>query len=374
MKKILFITGTRADFGKLKPLMLELEHSKAFECHIFATGMHTLSKHGQTFDEIRKTGFKHLFTYINQDSSCNTSMDITLSNTIEGISRYIHEFPMDMILVHGDRVETLAGAIVGALNNILVAHIEGGELSGTIDGVIRHAVSKLSHLHFVSNINAKERLIQMGECKESIFVIGSPDIDLMISNTLPDLNKVKRRYRIPFEKFGIFIYHPVTTELDNLERHMQNIIGALEELPLNFVIIYPNNDMGSGIIFKSIKPLENKIKYKVFPSLRFEYFLTLLKNAYVIIGNSSVGIRESPVFGVPSINIGTRQEKRTISSAIINVNPDKQEIITAFNNLPNNLIPTYPFGKGNSTERFMKIIKKKGTWKTSYQKQFQDLM
>jgi len=372
-KKILFITGTRADFGKLSPLMQKIENSEDFECFVFATGMHTLSRYGLTYNEIRKTGFKNIFTYINQDASCNISMDIILSNTIEGISRYIHEFPIDMIVVHGDRVEALAGAIVGALNNVLVVHIEGGELSGTVDELIRHAVSKLSHLHFVSNEDAKKRLIQMGEIDDSVFVIGSPDIDVMLSNSLPSLEKVKRRYEIAFSNYGVFIYHPVTTEIDVLESHINTVIDALEKIEMDFVVIFPNNDMGSEIIFKALKRLENNPKYKIFPSLRFEFFLTLLKNAYVVIGNSSAGIREAPVFGVPTINIGTRQNNRFLSPSIINVNADEKSIINAFNNLPVGHKPSYHFGDGNSAELFMKIINEGGIWKTSSQKQFQDL-
>jgi len=372
-KKILFITGTRADFGKLKPLMLKIENSKDFECFIFATGMHTLSRYGLTYDEIRKTGFKNIFMYINQDASCNISMDIILSNTIEGISRYIHEFRPDMIVVHGDRVEALAGAIVGALNNVLVAHIEGGELSGTIDELIRHAVSKLAHLHFVSNEEAKKRLIQMGEIGDSVFIIGSPDIDIMLSDTLPSLEQVKQRYEINFERYGIFIYHPVTTEIDVLESNINTVIDALEEIEINLVIISPNSDRGSEIIFKAYKRLENNPKYKIFPSLRFEFFLTLLKNAYVIIGNSSAGIREAPVFGIPTINIGTRQKNRFLSPSIINVDADEEAIIHAFNNLPLRHKPSYHFGDGNSAEKFMEIIDNGGVWKTPCQKQFQDL-
>jgi len=372
-KKILFITGTRADFGKLKPLMLKIENSEDFECFIFATGMHTLSRYGLTYDEITKTGFKNIFTYINQDASCNISMDIILSNTIEGISRYIHEFPPDMIIVHGDRVEALAGAIVGALNNVLVAHIEGGELSGTVDELIRHAVSKLAHLHFVSNEDAKKRLIQMGEIEDSVFVIGSPDIDVMLSDSLPSLENVKRRYEINFDRYGILIYHPVTTEIDVLESHINTVIDALEKIEMNFVVLYPNNDMGSEIIFKALKRIENNPKFKIFPSLRFEFFLSLLKNAQVIIGNSSAGIREAPVFGVPSINIGTRQDLRFLTPSIININADEEVIRHAFNNLPLRYKPSYHFGDGNSAEMFINIICTEQIWMTHRQKQFRDL-
>ena len=149
IRKILFLTGTRADFGKLKPLMQIVEASSQFDLHVFVTGMHTLSRYGFTQEEVRKAGFKRIITYNNQ--VLREPMDLILANTINGLSRYVHETRPDMIIVHGDRVETLAGVIIGAISNILVAHIEGGERSGTIDEVIRHAVSKLSHLHFVAN-------------------------------------------------------------------------------------------------------------------------------------------------------------------------------------------------------------------------------
>ena len=153
-KKIVFLTATRADFGKLKPLIRKIENSKFFECNIFATGMHALSKYGNTIREIKKERYKNIYAYINQNDT--DKMDIILSNTILGFSHYISELCPDMIVVHGDRIEALAGAIVGSLNNILVSHIEGGEISGTIDETLRHAITKLSHIHFVSNVKAKK--------------------------------------------------------------------------------------------------------------------------------------------------------------------------------------------------------------------------
>ena len=148
-RKIVFLTGTRADFGKLKPLMDKIEKSEIFDCHIFITGMHTLKKYGNTYQEVMKCNYKNTLVYENQKSS--NEQDVILANTIYGFSEYIKNLQPDMIIVHGDRVEALGGAIVGSLNNILVSHIEGGEISGTVDELIRHAVSKLSHIHFVAN-------------------------------------------------------------------------------------------------------------------------------------------------------------------------------------------------------------------------------
>ena len=187
-----------------------------------------LARYGSTVKEIQLAGFQHIYSYINQDGSVNSQMDLVLANTIQGLGHYIREFSPDLIVVHGDRIEALAGAITGVISNILVAHIEGGEVSGTMDELIRHAVTKLSHFHFVSNNQARKRLVQMGEAPDSIFVIGSPDIDIMLSENLPELSEVKRRYEINFPEYAIFIYHPVTTELHLLHENITTVTAALE--------------------------------------------------------------------------------------------------------------------------------------------------
>jgi len=327
-KKIIFLTGTRADFGKMRSIILELQNGKKFDVEVFATGMHLLRSYGLSVKEIKKVGIKKIYTFLNQkDKSYNRKMDITLSKTVNGFSEFINRKKPDLIVVHGDRLEALAGAIVGAFNNILTAHIEGGELSGTIDNSIRHAVSKLSHLHFVSNSLYKKRLIQLGEAKKSIFVIGSPDIDIMVSKKLPTMSKVKRQYNINFSEYSILIFHPVTTELKETPRQTKIILNAIKASKKNFVVIYPNNDPGSKIIINQYKKLKKNKRLKIFKTMRLTYFLTLLKNTNCIIGNSSAGIREAPFYGVPAINIGTRQNNRFRYRSVINIRFNKNLIL-----------------------------------------------
>jgi len=372
IKHILFLTGTRADFGKIKSLLNILEADPKFSVHIFITGMHMHRLYGETYMEVEACGYKNIYKYINQTSE--TTMDLTLSKTIEGLSSYVKEFPVNMIVVHGDRVETLAGAIVGSLNNILVAHIEGGEVSGTIDDLIRHAVSKMSHIHFVSNDDAKRRLIQLGESTNTVFNIGSPDMDVMFSNTLPALKEVKKRYEIEFDNYGIVMYHPVTTEYEITDINAKNFVDALLEDKRNYVVIYPNNDLGSNYILKEYRRLEQNKRFRIFPSIRFEYFLTLLKNSSFVIGNSSAGIREAPAYGIPSINIGSRQNNRVLAPSIINCNDDKNAILKSINTI-GNLKPKKVklFGKGTSDVEFHKILSQQDIWGISKQKQFNDI-
>ncbi len=368
-RKIVFLTGTRADFGKLKPLINILQENEHFEIHLFATGMHMDSRYGYTVKEIEACGYQNIFKYINHDTE--TLMDVTLARTIFGFSQFVQLIKPDLIVVHGDRIETLAGASVGALNNVLIAHIEGGEVSGTVDELIRHAVSKLSHTHFVSNEDAKNRLQQMGEIDASVFVIGSPDMDVMLSEGLPCLEEVKEHYDIPFERYAISLFHPVTTEIEQLREQAVDYFTALKNSGLNYIIIYPSNDKGSEIILNEINGLHSNQNFKVYPSLRFEYFLTLLKNAQFIIGNSSAGIREAPYYGVPTVNIGSRQNRRSSNGDIINSDNTiaslEQSIKKA---LYIDIRPKRLFGYGNSAEKFLEIIKRKSFWQISKQKTF----
>jgi len=370
MKKILFLTGTRADFGKIKSLISILDTHPDFEVFVFVTGMHLQQEYGYTLIEIERCNFKNVHTFENHTHE--TTMDLTLAKTIEGLSSYCKQVTPDMIVIHGDRVETLAGAIVGSLNNILVAHIEGGELSGTVDELIRHSVSKLSHIHFVSNETAEKRLIQMGEIKSSIFTIGSPDIDIMFSDDLPSLETVYQYYQIPFENYAIVMFHPVTTEASAMQQYAEDFVDSLLEDYHNYIVIYPNNDLGSKCIIAAFQKLKENPRFRVFPSLRFEYFLTLLKNAQFIIGNSSAGIREAPYYGIPIINIGSRQQNRALHAEIINVGYDKKSIQYALQIIHNQKKKAYQndFGKGNSTYLFLKFIENNDIWKIKHQKQF----
>ncbi len=374
-KKIVFLTGTRADFGKLKSLISILNNDAHFEVHLFVTGMHLDKKYGYTVHEIEKCGYPNIFKFENHDAA--GLMDMTLAKTIVGFSEYARALNPDLIIVHGDRIEALAGASVGALNNFLVAHIEGGELSGTVDELIRHAVSKLSHVHFVANENARQRLIQMGEIASHVFVTGSPDLDVMLSPGLPSLEEAKEHYNIHFEKYAISMFHPVTTEIENLKEQAENYFNALDQSNFNYILIYPNNDKGADIILQQItKRIEAK-NYLIFPSLRFEYFLSLLKNAQFIVGNSSAGIREAHYYGVPAINVGSRQTGRSNHDSVMHTGNTTKEILHALQNIDQTFVTPsidFEFGTGNSADLFLETLLREDFWQTSPQKLFADIV
>ena len=270
-------------------------------------------------------------------------MDKALAKTISGFSDFVTDLKPDLIIVHGDRVEALAGAVVGSLNNILVAHIEGGEVSGTVDELIRHAVSKMSHAHFVTDSKAKDRLIQLGERPDTIFVIGSPDLDMMNAKCMPELELVKEYYGIAFSDYAIALFHPVTTEYSSTAVRARDFVSALIASEMNFVVIYPNNDLGSNEILSEYSRFEGNQRFKVLPSMRFEYFLTLMKNCQFIIGNSSAGLKEAPTLGVPTIDVGTRQLNRVRLNSIINVDCTMESLLVAINDLKGSKTQLVPF-------------------------------
>lgn len=372
-RRIVFLTGTRADFGKLKPLIERVERSSDLECAVFVTGMHLMEQHGRSVIEVEKQGYSEVYCFINQ--IVGEPMDQVLANTVSGLSRYLNERPCDLIVVHGDRVETLAGAIVGSFNNIRVAHVEGGEVSGTIDELIRHSVSKLAHVHFVANEVARKRLLQMGERDGSIHVIGSPDIDVMLSDRLPGLEAARSRYDIAFPDYAISLFHPVTTETADMASIADDYFAALVASDLNYIVVYPNNDTGSAEIINAMKRHAVGDRFRVFKSIRFEFFLTLMKHAKFIVGNSSAAVREAPVYGVPSVLVGTRQHRRSDAPSIVPAGYGRDALAAAIRkaiDLPP-FAPHLEFGDGGSADRFMQCLAGGAVWSTPVQKAFVDL-
>lgn len=372
-KKILFVTSTRADYGKIKSLIIKIQKNKKFLSKVFVTGMHNLKLYGKTIGELKMDKISGLVVHNNQNKF--SKMDEILINTIRGFSPVLKKFKPDLVIIHGDRTEPLACALSALLNNFNVVHIEGGEVSGTVDEMLRHAISKISHIHLVSNKIAKKRLIQMGENKKNIFTVGSPDVDMILGKNLPNLYKVKKRYEIIFNNYAIGILHPITTNLKNLKKETKIFLNSLVKSDLNYILIYPNNDHGSDIILKEITRFKNYKKFKIFPSIRFEYYLTLLKHSKFIIGNSSSGIIEAPYYGVSTLNLGDRQKNRLKTKLIKNVNFVEKKILKSIKFVKNRKIKKRKFfGDGKSAEKIMKLFLSNKIWNISNQKNFIDII
>ncbi len=375
-RQLWFLTGTRADFGKLKPLIVAADARPDVDVTVVATGMHLLDRYGFTVLEVRRLPESiRVREFANQAEGAG--MDAVLADTITALGGLVadEEVP-DLLVVHGDRVEALAGASFGALRRIPVAHVEGGERSGTIDGILRHAISKLSHLHLVANDEAARRVEQLGEDPSTIRVIGSPDIDAMLSDDLPSLDEVRRAYEIGFDRYAVVLFHGVTTEpTEVVGATARALIDAVRAAGLPAVVIYPNNDPGSEAILDVYGELADDADLRIFPSVRFEAFLTLLHHAEVVVGNSSAGIREAPLYGVPTVNIGTRQRDRFHHASILSCGGTREEISAALDAaLAIERVPAGGhFGGGDSADRFAALLAEPATWDIDLDKRFLDL-
>src|SRR5450756_9205 len=213
----------------------------------------------------------------------------------------------------------------------------------------------------------------MGEDPAAVQVIGSPDIDVMLSDRLPSLDEAKRRYEIGFDEYLIFMYHPVTTEEDEDGARVRTVLNAVAESGIPVVAIYPNNDPGSESIIRELRQFETHPSFRVLPSLRFEHFLVLLRNAKAIVGNSSAGVREAPVYGTPTVNVGTRQARRFSHESIIDVPEEHSAIANALRSISRRYEPTLHFGDGHSAIRFLEQLRRESLWRTECQKQFRDV-
>ncbi|MBO9477023.1 UDP-N-acetylglucosamine 2-epimerase (hydrolyzing) [Shimia sp. R11_0] len=367
---LLFLTGTRADFGKLEPLAIAARDA-GFDVTFFITGMHMLARYGMTKLEVHRMPGVTKHEFLNQRPG--DPQDIILAKTVVGFSDYVTETRPDMVVVHGDRIEALAGALVAATNYIPCAHIEGGEVSGTIDEIYRHCNTKLSSHHFVSSDAAKKRVMAMGEPEGAIHVIGSPELDFHAGPSGVTLEEVKAHYDIPFDDFGLVTFHPVTSEQATMGAQAQALFAELEASGKNYVVIAPNNDPGSEDIFKVLSQLP-KDRFRQFPSMRFNHFSELMKNAACMIGNSSAGVREAPFLGLPSLDVGTRQTNRAQAGSVYSCAAEDSAAIQAFlqNQWGTPHQPHTGFGEGRSADRFVDLLNSDTFWTQGLQKAFQD--
>ncbi len=369
-RSILFVTGTRADFGKLEPLAIaarDAGHTVSF----WVTGMHMLDRYGLTKNEVARTQGVTVHEYLNQRPG--DPQDHVLAKTVTGFSDFIAEVRPDLVVIHGDRIEALACALVAATNYIRSAHIEGGEVSGTIDEIFRHCNSKLASHHFVSSDAAKKRVMAMGEPAEEIYVIGSPELDFHSNASGVSIDEVRAHYDLPSGEYGIVVFHPVTSEADTMGQQARDLFAALDASGKAFVVIAPNNDPGSDDIFAVLNALPTE-RFRILPSMRFAHFSELMKNAAVMVGNSSAGVREAPFLGTPSLDVGTRQTNRAEAPSLFALQAADSAGISAFLNAEwgKRYARHDAFGQGDAAARFADIVSDDAFWHGTLQKRFHD--
>ncbi|MDM7950130.1 UDP-N-acetylglucosamine 2-epimerase [Hydrogenophaga sp.] len=367
-KRLLFVTGTRADYGKLEPLAVAAQQA-GFVISFFITGMHMMRRYGETRLEVKRFPKAEFFEFVNQREG--DAQEFILSKTLLGFSDFVHEHRPDLVVIHGDRVEALAASIVCAMKYIPSAHIEGGEVSGTIDESIRHCNTKLCATHFVSSEAARARVLALGEAPDSVYNIGSPELDTHARPSGVTIDEVKRRYDIPFDDYGIVIFHPVTSEADSMGAQARALFDRLLASGKYFVVILPNNDPGTESIFAVLETLP-KDRFRLIPSMRFNYFSELMKHAAVLVGNSSAGVREAPFLGLPSLDVGTRQNNRASAPSIAAASAFDVDAIDRFlaEQWGCSHTSDQSFGGGDTAQRFVEILREHSYWQRPAQKVF----
>jgi GDP/UDP-N,N'-diacetylbacillosamine 2-epimerase (hydrolysing) len=331
-RKILYVTGTRADFGLLRPTLETLHADSRFDLGIAVTGMHLSERFGATVGEIEQSGLQivaHIPVDIDEDSGL--AMALATSRAIDGLARLFAGEPPDIVLVLGDRLEMLAAAVAAICFECVVVHVHGGERSGTIDESIRHAISKLAHYHLVATEGSRERLLRMGEDDWRIEVVGAPGLVGIERIGLPARSELCARHGLAVDRpFAIMLFHPVVQDADLAGSQSAALLDALEALDLAALCLLPNADAGNSPIRSEImhRARRNPMLKPITHLERSEY-IQLMATCDVLIGNSSSGILEAGSFGTPVVNIGERQRSRERNGNVIDVGHMSEEIAQA---------------------------------------------
>lgn len=341
MRKICVITANRADFSRLESVLSALQKRTDVRVSLIIMGSHLLPEKGATLSEIKRKGFHpdYLIHHTEADGDTPAAMTHSVGLAIVELAKVLEKMKPDIAVVPVDRFESLAMGVTAALSNIHVAHIQGGEVTGTIDESIRHALTKLAHLHFVSTEQSRQRVIRMGESEDSVFLVGCPATDLLLA--APQWNRkhlhekmqkfLPGALNLSFEQpYILAIQHPVTTEFANASQQAETLVHTLERSGLPCVVLLPNIDAGGGQISAVLKKRVQASKnMHLFAHLPTELFVNLLRYTAVMVGNSSSGIREACYFGTPVVNIGSRQRNRERGSNVIETPVDEEAILKA---------------------------------------------
>lgn len=380
VRKIVVVTGTRAEYGILKPLLGKIVESEDLELNLIVTGSHLLKKYGLTINEIEKDGFKidGIVEMYDDDEGDITYHGTALAKGIAGFTSLLSKIKPDILVFLGDRLEPLAATLAAATLRIPTAHIHGGDKtdSGHIDESIRHTITRFAHIHFTATKEHTKRLIKMGEEPWRILEVGALSLDSVINQKTLSKENITKKLEINLDgKIIVCVFHPVHLEKELAGKQMHEILEAIKELKLQTVIIYPNNDAGSLDIIEEIEKCRGLPFIKIFPNLSHFHYISLLKYADVLIGNSSSGIIEAPSFHLPVVNIGSRNVGREHIDNMIYVNVKKEDIIRAietalydkeFKEKVKRCVN--PYGDGKASERMVNALSKIKTDKKLLQK------
>ncbi|MFW9777504.1 MAG: UDP-N-acetylglucosamine 2-epimerase [Candidatus Heimdallarchaeota archaeon] len=367
-KRVCVVTGTRAEYGLLKPVVEKIQKSDQMALQILVTGMHLLPDFGLTIKEIENDGYNidaKVPIVVGGDNKLSMSVSIGLG--VIAISQSLEILKPDVVVVLGDRFEIFAAAIAASYSGMVLAHLCGGDSpQGGYDEYTRHAITKIAHIHFPMTEKNAERILRMGENPANVHVVGYTSLDTILHTPLPAKDVLFHKYNLSTNKdLLVLVYHSLSTSPGMSAQEIAIILEVIITFDLQCLVVYPNVDPGGKSIVSEIRKYEkshpDKIKGR--KSLPYEDFLGFLNCAKVLVGNSSSGILESPSFHLPVVNIGTRQRGRERAGNVIDINLDKSEIETAVNKalFDQDFLDTIqthenPYGDGQASDRIVKIL------------------
>lgn len=364
MKKIMIITGSRGEWGYIRPIMRLMQKRNDVTPILVVTNMHLLESYGSSYKEIERDGFTIDYkVHMSLDGYNHYTQAKSLGIFLNSLPDILDKERPDWVLLAGDRGEQLMGAIAASYTYTPVAHIQAGELSGNIDGMTRHAIGKLVHMHFAANEDAADRLVKLGEERFRVFNVGAPQIDEMVQAQYTELPELEDKLLVSLSKgYILAVMHPVTEEASKAGEQAKIFIQALNEFDCPKIVILPNNDAGSNLVKDAIYEYR-KGAYHFYSNLKREDYLGLLKHAKCIVGNSSSGLLEAPTFQIPAVNIGRRQDMRFRGINVIDVEFDKECVVQAIEKAVSEEFHAYlkencvnPYGDGRSSERILDLL------------------
>jgi len=365
-RKIAVLTGKRGGFGALITLMEAIQEDPDMELHLIVTDMHLSNFFGKTINEVKKKFPKHYKIYLNQKDGSKKERSLALSRCAEGMSKILSKIKPDILVLLGDRGEVLSSAMVATELGIPIAHILGGDVVGNKDGSRIHAITKLSHLHFPSNKEAYNRIIELGEERWRVFSFGSTYIDILLEYKFykdKENLQIREKYNIGLkEKYYICIQHPMTFKEGQSYKEMVSLLRVLRDLKIKTLIIYPCSDPGYEGIINAINKFSHIPYFQIYKNIEALDFWKLMSGCSLFIGNSSSGLMETPYFGVPSVNIGQRQDGRVRDNNVINTNADEKDILKAINiatskNFKKSIKNHFLFGRGGAGLKIKEVLK-----------------
>jgi len=364
MRKILYISGTRADYGLIRETLFSITKNPKLKIEIIATGMHLMPEFGKTIKEIRKDKFKVYEVNSIYKGDSKESMVDFIGKLVQLLNKKIKKIKPDLILLLGDRGEMLAGAVVGAYLTIPIAHIHGGDVTSTVDELSRHAITKLSHIHFAATQKSAERIKKMGEDGWRIFKVGAPGLDDIFKEKIFTKAEIFKKYNLNSSSpVLLVIQHPTITSVFPPEKQIKETMEAVKELGYQTILIYPNADAGGRRMIKIIEKYRKYPFVRIYKSISRKDCLSLMKTADVMVGNSSSGIIEAPSFCLPMVNVGEREKDRERANNVIDVNYQKEKIKKAIKKaifekkFRKKIKKTKnPYGKGRAGEKIADIL------------------